>query len=138
MLRWQSMFVLASVPLLLLLLCVCLTSAQPAVTSQLSFIPRTANASWSPRWDSNIEFYNKQLRVVLPNRTALTWPPGIFILQGNGAGSAAQRSNDGRPPATLSLCLTHSHRAHRTELAVRCSVSFVQCGPVLTVVPTGT
>ena len=70
------------------------TSAQYDPNSQLSFYPRTANASWSPRWDSNIEFYNRRMTVVLPNGTSLTWPGRIFILQGSGSGSATERSND--------------------------------------------
>ena len=76
-------------------LCVDVGEAQYDPLSQLSFSPRTLNASWSPRWDSNIEFYNKRLTVVLPNGTSLTWAGRIFILQGQGSGTAAQRSNDG-------------------------------------------
>ena len=89
-----------------------LVSAQYDPNSQLSFYPRTTNASWSPRWDSNIEFYNKRLSVVLPNGTTLVWPGRIFILQGQGSGTAAQRSNDGRASNTRHRQLQHCQRCY--------------------------
>ena len=63
-------------------------------SQMLSFSLRTAGASWSPRSESNIEFYPHSVTATLVNGSTVTWPGRLFILQGNGEGSINVRSND--------------------------------------------
>ena len=77
---------------LLLLVLVCAWSAcEGQQALQLRFIPQTLRAAWSPRWDSNIEWYPHALTFLDTQNQTRQWTAGrIMILQGDGAA----RTND--------------------------------------------
>ena len=71
-----------------------LTTAQPVPL--LRFLPQTGRAPWSPRWDSNLEWYPHSLTFTPVNAagvaqpTPMTWQGRVMIVQGNGQA----RTND--------------------------------------------
>ena len=80
---------------LLLVLSLLSPSLLPLVHSQvLTFTPRTASAPWNPRSESNIEWFPYPMTATLVSGATVTWPGRLMVLQGNGEGTVAARSND--------------------------------------------
>ena len=106
-------------PLLSVVVLVLCLAAPSHAQGVLGFTLRTANAGWSARSVSNVEWYRHPLTATLVNGSTVTWNDRLMIMQGNGEGSQQERSNDsqqhtdstarqrtaahGSPPLSLSL-----------------------------------